>query len=104
MASAIYRKYREGGGKPVFYFPDLDTVSRIWTALMELAASADPLRELRINRYLAELLVLIQEEGGREPEQEATQKREGLEEIRDELARRHVIDHKIKQEKMTGHV
>ena len=28
----------------------------------------------------------------------------GLEEIRDELARRHVIDHKVKQEKMTGHV
>ena len=28
----------------------------------------------------------------------------GLEEIRDELARRHVIDHKVKQEKMTGNV
>ena len=27
-----------------------------------------------------------------------------LEEIRDELARRHVIDHKVKQEKMTGNV
>ena len=27
-----------------------------------------------------------------------------LEDIRDELARRHVIDHKVKQEKMTGHV
>ncbi|MBQ8072182.1 MAG: bifunctional phosphoribosyl-AMP cyclohydrolase/phosphoribosyl-ATP diphosphatase HisIE [Clostridia bacterium] len=27
-----------------------------------------------------------------------------LEEIRDELARRHVIDHKVKQEKMTGDV
>ena len=26
-----------------------------------------------------------------------------LNEIRDELARRHVIDHKVKQEKMTGH-
>ena len=25
----------------------------------------------------------------------------GLEDIRDELARRHVIDHKVKQEKMT---
>ena len=82
MASAIYQKYRESGGKPVFYFHELDTVSRIWTAVMELAASADPLRELRMNRYLAELLVLIQEEGGRVPEQEATQKREGLEEIR----------------------
>lgn len=35
MASAIYRKYREGGGKPVFYFPDLDTVSRTWMAMME---------------------------------------------------------------------
>ena len=28
----------------------------------------------------------------------------GLEDIRDELARRHVIDHKVKQEKMTGNV
>jgi hypothetical protein len=50
MASAIYRKYREGGGKPVFYFPDLDTVSRSWTAMMELAASADP-RDDHLPRY-----------------------------------------------------
>ena len=82
MAAAIYRKYREGGGKPVFDIHDLDAVSRVWSSVMELAASADPLRELRINRYLAELLVLIQGAGGKAPEVEAAQKREGLEEIR----------------------
>ena len=80
--SAVYERYRENGGKPVFYVSGLDTVSRIWAGLMEEAVSADPLREMRINQHLSELLVRMMEAGGRPREGTTPPKRGGLEEVR----------------------
>lgn len=81
-ARAIYQKYGERGGKPVFYFSSLDTVSRIWAFLMDLAASADALRDLKINQYLSELMVAVMSEALRDSGEGLASKRETIGDVK----------------------
>ena len=91
---AIYQKYTERGGKPVFKPENLPDFIRIWTSVFEKASSADYIRDMRINQDINELLTLLMEKSWNPTEQNQTPKREDLLEIRDYLMEHY--DQKIK--------
>lgn len=59
---AIYRKYQERGGKPVFQTNQLDTYHRILDELYNIASSPDYVRDMRIHEKLSSLLILLMED------------------------------------------
>ena len=59
---AIYDKYLERGGQPVFRPEDLNVYKELFGKLYELASSDDYIRDMRINSTLSELLALIMEQ------------------------------------------
>lgn len=60
--SAVYEKYTERGGLPVFHPEDPEAFRCILTKLYELAASSDYIRDMRINESLSRLLTLLMQE------------------------------------------
>ena len=60
--NAIYRKYRERGGKPVFHPKHPEAYGAILDELSEIAGSADYVRDMRIQERLSALLVLLMED------------------------------------------
>lgn len=83
---SIYEKYRERGGRPVFRPEELSPFERLHRELQELADSDDYIRDMRLNRGLNELLVLLMQESWH-PGEKADQglKRQNLTPIRDYL-------------------
>ena len=59
---AIYEKYKERGGLPVFHPEDVDAFKKILDQLYQLAASSDYIRDMRINESLSTLLTLLMQE------------------------------------------
>lgn len=59
---AIYEKYKERGGLPVFHLEDTMHFEVIFKQLYELAASSDYIRDMRINERLSSLLTLLMQE------------------------------------------
>lgn len=59
---AIYRKYQERGGKPVFQTNQLNTYHRILDELYNIASSPDYVRDMRIHEKLSSLLILLMED------------------------------------------
>lgn len=67
---AVYRKYRERGGKPVFRpaagpqaSPSLwDQLNALWEDVCQIASSDDHIRDMRINEALNGLLTLLMEQ------------------------------------------
>lgn len=59
---AIYEKYKERGGIPVFHLEDTMHFEVIFKQLYELAASSDYIRDMRINERLSSLLTLLMQE------------------------------------------
>ena len=59
---AVYEKYKERGGRPVFHPDDLASFTSILTDLYDLASSADYIRDMRINEKLGTLLTLLMEQ------------------------------------------
>ena len=59
---AIYEKYKERGGLPVFHPEKPDSFQKIFVQLYELAASSDYIRDMRINESLSALLTLLMQE------------------------------------------
>ncbi len=59
---AIYEKYKERGGLPVFHPEKPDAFQKIFVQLYELAASSDYIRDMRINESLSALLTLLKQE------------------------------------------
>ena len=59
---AIYDKYLERGGQPVFRPENISVYTELLEKLYELAASEDYIRDMRINSTLSELLALIMEQ------------------------------------------
>lgn len=59
---AIYEKYKERGGLPVFHPEKPDAFQKIFVQLYELAASSDYIRDMRINESLSTLLTLLMQE------------------------------------------
>lgn len=60
--SAIYQKYQERGGKPVFRTKQLDSYRRILNELYHIAESADYVRDMHIHEKLSSLLTLLMED------------------------------------------
>lgn len=59
---AVYEKYRERGGKPVFHADKAERYTDILTELYALASSSDYIRDMRINEKLSVLLTLLMEQ------------------------------------------
>lgn len=60
--SAIYRKYQERGGKPVFRTEQITRYRQVLSDLYEIADSADYVRDMRIHEKLSSLLILLMED------------------------------------------
>lgn len=66
---AIYEKYIERGGQPVFVLQEMKMVEDIHNRLMTEAGGSSYMRDMLINQYLSELLVLIMEHSWNPEEQ-----------------------------------
>lgn len=60
--NAIYRKYQERGGRPVFQTDRLSDYRGILADLYQIAGSADYVRDMRIHEKLSSLLILLMED------------------------------------------
>lgn len=60
--NAIYRKYQERGGRPVFQTEQLGNYRTILTQLYQIAKSDDYVRDMRIHEKLSSLLILLMED------------------------------------------
>ncbi len=60
--SGIYAKYLERGGRPVFHPPAFAEFVKRWQQLYDTAASADYIRDMKINEGLSGLLTLLMQE------------------------------------------
>ena len=59
---AVYEKYKERGGRPVFHPDDLTPFTSLLTDLYNLAATSDYIRDMRINEKFGTLLTLLMEQ------------------------------------------
>ncbi len=82
---AIYQKYTERGGMPVFTPNNPSEFVWIWSAVFEKASSSDYIRDMRINQDINELLTLLMEKSWNPAEEKQIPKREDLLEIRNYL-------------------
>jgi transcriptional regulator len=60
--NAIYRKYQERGGRPVFQTQHLSSYHIILDELYNIAGSDDYVRNMRIHEKLSSLLILLMED------------------------------------------
>lgn len=60
--NAIYQKYQERGGKPVFHPKRISDYRNILTELYQIAKSDDYVRDMRIHEKLSSLLILLMED------------------------------------------
>ena len=59
---AVYEKYKERGGRPVFHPDDIASFTSLLSDLYNLASSSDYIRDMRINEKLGTLLTLLMEQ------------------------------------------
>lgn len=79
---AIYEKYKERGGSPVFHPDSLTSFTTILTDLYSLASSSDYIRDMRINESLSALLTLLMEQSWHPESKTVSRKRLELDEIK----------------------
>lgn len=65
--NAIYRKYMERGGQPVFLTQKLSEYQAILDTLYNIASSDDYVRDMRIHEKLSSLLILLMEDAWNNP-------------------------------------
>ena len=82
---AVYAKYKERGGRPVFHPDDLASFTSILTDLYDLASSSDYIRDMRINESLSALLTLFMEQSWHPESKTVSRKRLELVEIKNYL-------------------
>lgn len=82
---AIYEKYKERGGGPVFHPDDSSHFTTILTNLYNLASSSDYIRNMRINESLSTLLTLLMEQSWHPESKTVSRKRLELVEIKNYL-------------------
>lgn len=56
---AVYHKYQERGGQPVFHPESAAEITEVMTGLYAIADSGDYVRDMRINQELSRLLTLL---------------------------------------------
>ena len=69
---AIYRKYQERGGRPVFQTSQLQSYHDILDELYNIASSPDYVRDMRIHEKLSSLLILLMEVAWDDTQMQAT--------------------------------
>lgn len=69
--NAIYRKYQEHGGRPVFRTQQLSAYRTILDELYNIVGSDDYVQDMRIHEKLSSLLILLMEDVWMEKEYEA---------------------------------
>lgn len=82
---AIYEKYKERGGSPVFHPDDSAPFTTILTDLYTLASSSDYIRDMRINESLSALLTLLMEQSWHPESKTVSRKRLELVEMKNYL-------------------
>mgnify|MGYP004605822763 FL=1 len=82
---AIYEKYKERGGTPVFHPDNLDNYISILSNIQDIAASSDHVRDMKINEQLNSLLTLLMEESWHPENGMLSRKRVNLSEIKAHL-------------------
>lgn len=60
--TAIYEKYKERGGLPIFHPENSKVFEELLKQLYKLAGSSDYIRDMRINESLSTLLTLLMQE------------------------------------------
>ena len=81
--NAIYNKYCDRGGRPVFNPSSLETANSIHGQLMSTAASSDYMRDMLINQQLSSLLVEIMKESWHPEEKRHASKRASVLEVKE---------------------
>ena len=82
---AVYEKYKERGGRPVFHPDNLTPFTSLLTDLYNLASSSDYIRDMRINEKLGTLLTLLMEQSWHPESKTVSRKRLELAEIKEYL-------------------
>ncbi len=72
--NAIYHKYQERGGRPVFQTRQISAYHGILDALYNIANSDDYVRDMRIHEKLSSLLILLMEDAWQEKKHENDQR------------------------------
>lgn len=80
--SSVFEKYKERGGKPAFHAEKPQEFADLLLELYTLAASADYIRDMRINEKLGTLLTLLMEQSWHPEEGALSKKRLELEKVR----------------------
>ena len=82
---AVYEKYKERGGRPVFHPDDPTPFKSLLTDLYNLSSSSDYIRDMRINEKLGSLLTLLMEQSWHPESVTVSRKRMELVEIKNYL-------------------
>ena len=82
---AIYRKYQERGGKPVFQTSQLQFYHGILDDLYTIASSLDYVRDMRIHEKLSSLLTLLMEDAWDDTQIQSTPDTLDIQTIKDYL-------------------
>lgn len=82
---AVYEKYKERGGCPVFRPDNVGAFTHLLSELYELASSSDYIRDMRINEKLAALLTLLMEQSWHPESAKVSRKRLELSAVKDYL-------------------
>ena len=82
VMSSVFEKYKERGGKPAFHAEKSQAFADLLSELYTLAASADYIRDMRINEKLGALLTLLMEQSWHPEEGALSKKRLELEKVR----------------------
>ena len=82
----IYEKYVERGGRAVFSPGNISSFLELWERIFFIAASAEYIRDMRINELLAALLTLLMENSWNPSGGKSVRgKRQNLQQVRDYL-------------------
>lgn len=82
---AIYEKYKERGGSPVFHPASINAITAILSNLYDIASSSDYIRDMRINESLSALLTLLMEQSWHPEKKAVSRKRLELVEVKNYL-------------------
>ena len=82
---AVYHKYQERGGQPVFHPESAAEITEVMTELYAIADSGDYVRDMRINQELSRLLTLLMSYSWHPENKVISKKRMELSRIREYL-------------------
>lgn len=82
---AVYEKYKERGGRPMFHPKNPSKFRELFTEIYLLASSSDYIRDMRINEKLSMLLTMLMEESWHPEDSTVSKKRMELTKLKEYL-------------------